>query len=179
MPRRGSRPPTGPWTLRWLRPGDAGRLAQLQSLFATAFADPETYASAPPGAAYHNRLLANPSFFALVALRGGQVVGGLTGYELAKPEQVRTELYLYDLAVAVAHRRQGLATALLRELQAFAAKRGAAGVFVQAHPEDRPAVRLYAKFGARHRVLHFDLPPRSAPVKRRGTKSSPVAKSVR
>jgi aminoglycoside 3-N-acetyltransferase I len=38
-------------------------------------------------------------------------VGGLIAYELEKFERARSELYIYDLAVAEDHRRRGVATA--------------------------------------------------------------------
>jgi ribosomal protein S18 acetylase RimI-like enzyme len=53
------------------------------------------------------------------------VVGGLAACELRKFEQERSEIYIYDLAVAVGHRREGIATALIRELQRADAARGA------------------------------------------------------
>ena len=65
---------------------------------------------------------------------------------------------LYDLAVAQAHRRQGVATQLIEQLRAIAHARGAWAVFVQADHGDDPAISLYDKLGAREEVLHFDLP---------------------
>ena len=94
---------------------------------------------------------------ALTAFRRGQVVGGLTAYELRKFEQERSEIYIYDLAVAAADRRQGIATALLEELRRIAAARGAYVIFVQADLGDDPAIALYTKLGRREDVLHFDI----------------------
>jgi aminoglycoside 3-N-acetyltransferase I len=42
-----------------------------------------------------------------VALQDGEVVGGIAAYELIKFEQERSEIYIYDLAVAATHRRKG------------------------------------------------------------------------
>jgi aminoglycoside 3-N-acetyltransferase I len=42
------------------------------------------------------------SFIAVVAFKGGDAVGGLAAYELKKFEQERSEIYIYDLAVASA-----------------------------------------------------------------------------
>ena len=85
------------------------------------------------------------------------MVGGLAAYELRKFEQARSEFYLYDLAVAGAHRREGIATALIMALRRVAAERGAYVVFVQADLVDAPAVALYTKLGVREDVLHFDI----------------------
>jgi aminoglycoside 3-N-acetyltransferase I len=104
------------------------------------------------------RLLGSDYFMALVALEGDEVVGGIAAYELRKFEQERSEIYIYDLAVAAAHRRRGIATALIEELKNIAAARGAYVVFVQADPGDTSAVALYTKLGKREDVLHFDIP---------------------
>jgi aminoglycoside 3-N-acetyltransferase I len=130
----------------------------LQQLFATAFEDPASYSSRPPSDAYVKRWLANPSSIPLVAIAEGTVVGGLVAYVLEKFEQERSEIYVYDLAVATEQRRRGIATALLRELQMIAMRLGAWVVFVQADYGDEPAIRLYESLGTREEVLHFDLP---------------------
>jgi aminoglycoside 3-N-acetyltransferase I len=67
--------------------------------------------------------------------------------------------YIYDLAVVSAHRRQGIATAMIEELKRIAAARGAYVIFVQADigAEDQPAIELYTKLGKREEVLHFDI----------------------
>jgi aminoglycoside 3-N-acetyltransferase I len=59
--------------------------------------------------------------------------------------------------VAAAHRRQGIATALVLELKKVAAARGAYVMFVQADLSDAPAIALYEKLGRREDVVHFDL----------------------
>ena len=70
-------------------------------------------------------------------------------------EQARSEIYIYDLAVAAHRRRQGVATALVSALRMIGAARGAYVIFVQADPADTPAVTLYTKLGVREDVLHF------------------------
>jgi aminoglycoside 3-N-acetyltransferase I len=134
-------------------------LVALSTTFGAAFEDTETYTAKRPGADYLKRLLTNDSFIALVALQDGQVVGGIAAYELRKFEQERSEIYIYDLAVLAAFRRQGIATALIKELQAIAATRGAHVIFVQADTtvDDEPAIALYTKLGSREDVLHFDI----------------------
>ena len=80
----------------------------------------------------------------------GATIGGLAAYELKKFEQERSEIYIYDLAVAAAHRRNGVATALIRTLGETARKRGACIMFVQADTgeEDAPANALYRKLAS-------------------------------
>ena len=116
-----------------------------------------TYTGARPSTDYLQRLLGSKHFIALAALKEDTLVGGLTAYELQKPEQERSEIYIYDLAVATAPRREGIATALIEELKTIAATRGAYVIFVQADCGDAPAIALYSKLGARAQVLHFDI----------------------
>jgi aminoglycoside 3-N-acetyltransferase I len=143
-------------------PADLPRLHALLDVFGAAFEDPETYADQRPDDAYLRRLLGSDTFVVLVAEVDGVVAGGLVAYELRKFEQARSELYIYDLAVATTHRRRGLATALIRHLQDLAAARGAWVIYVQADtgPEDAAAIALYTKLGTPERVLHFDIPVR-------------------
>ena len=144
-----------------LTSNDVGLLAGMLTMFGEAFDDADTYIGARPGDDYQRRLLSSDTFIALAAVVDGTVVGGLAAYELRKFEQERTEIYIYDLAVSAAHRRKGIATALIRELQVIAIERGAYVIFVQADKSDPPAISLYSKLGRREDVLHFDLPPRA------------------
>ncbi len=113
--------------------------------------------AAPPRLAYFERLLAREGFIALAAFRGEGIIGGLVAYELEKFEQERSEIYIYDLAVDEAQRRQGVATALIAKLQQIAAARGAWVIYVQADYGDDPAIALYTKLGTREDVMHFDI----------------------
>jgi aminoglycoside 3-N-acetyltransferase I len=150
--------------IRQLTPDDLPLMEGLLKVFGQAFNDVETYTASPPGADYLGRLLGGDTFIALVALKSGVVIGGLAAYELKKFEQERSEIYLYDLAVASAHRREGIATALIQKLKEIAARRRAFVIFVQADTgiEDKPAIALYTKLGRREEVLHFDIPVRSS-----------------
>lgn len=145
------------YTLRRLGPDDAELAARLNAMFGAAFGEPDTYGGDPPPAAYFAEVLARDHVVALVALAGGEVVGGLVAYELDKLECARRETYIYDLAVAEAHRRRGIATALIELCREIAAERGAWVVYVQADYGDAPAVALYEKLGRREEVLHFDI----------------------
>jgi aminoglycoside 3-N-acetyltransferase I len=145
-----------------LGPDDVGTLRAMLATFGEAFEDRATWVGAQPDHDYLRRLLAGGIFVAIAALTGAGVVGGLAGYLLPKAEQARSELYLYDLAVAASHRRRGIATALIERLRALAVERGAWVIFVQADLGDDPAIALYAKLGGREDVLHFDIAPRPA-----------------
>jgi aminoglycoside 3-N-acetyltransferase I len=132
-------------------------MTAMLTTFGAAFDDIETYSQNRPSAAYLQRLLGSDYFIAIVALQNGEVIGGIAAYELIKFEQERSEIYIYDLAVAATHRRKGIATALIQELKKIAAVRGAYVIFVQADLVDAPAIALYTKLGVREDVLHFDI----------------------
>ena len=83
----------------------------------------------------------------------------LAAYELQKLEQERSEIYIYDLAVAEAARRRGIATAVIQRLREIAVLRGAWVIYVQADYGDEPAIALYTKLGSREDVMHFDIAP--------------------
>lgn len=149
-----------PAEIRQLAPDDVELMNALLTTFGQAFNDMSTYTANRPGAEYLRRLLVGDSFIALAALIGDEVVGGIAAYELKKFEQERSEVYLYDLAVAAEYRRQGIATALIEALKDTAAARGAYVIFIQADtgPEDEAAIALYSKLGIKEKVLHFDIP---------------------
>jgi aminoglycoside 3-N-acetyltransferase I len=145
--------------IRLLGPDDVALLEAVAETFGKAFDDEQTYCGARPSFAYLERLLGSDYFIALAALEDGEVVGGLAAYELRKFEQERSEIYIYDLAVAEAYRRRGIATTLIGELRKLAMARGAWVIYVQADLGDEPAIALYTKVGAREDVLHFDIAP--------------------
>lgn len=130
----------------------------LLDCFGEASHETETYANHRPNAIYLRNLLASENFIALAALHENLLVRGLAAYELIKFEQQRSEIYIYDLAVSVAYRRQGVASALIETLQQIATDRGAWIIFVQADYGDNPAIQLYSKLDIREDVMHFDIP---------------------
>ena len=140
-----------------LSANDLALVEELLTVFGEAFDEVDTYSSSRPSDDYLKRLLGSDYFIAIAALKNGAVVGGLAAYELQKFEQERSEIYIYDLAVAAEHRREGIATALIQELKKIAVARAAYVIFVQADIGDEPAIALYTKLGVREDVLHFDI----------------------
>ena len=131
-------------------------MKQLLKVFGEAFGDAPTYQDAVPDEGTR------------VAARGADVHRGRgdarcgsrrrpRGIQLPKFERVRREIYIYDLAVAEAHRRRGLARGLILELKRIAKERGAYAIYVQADLADAPAIALYESLGTREDVLHFDI----------------------
>lgn len=140
--------------------GQTALLRRTLDMFGEEFEDADTYTSRQPSDAYLEHLLARDTFIALAALHQDAVVGGLAAYVLQKFEQERSEIYIYDLAVSQAYRRQGVATNLIEHLKPIAAGHGSHVIFVQADLGDDPAIALYSKLGVREDVLHFDIPVR-------------------
>ncbi len=149
------------FVVRRLEPGDATRFRKLNQLFAEAFDESghSDYAAAQPSDSYLESLLAKPHVIPLVALAGNQIVGGLVAYVLDKFEQERSEIYIYDLAVAEGYRRRGIARSLILELKKIAQKIGAWVIYVQADKDevDLPARELYDSLGEREDVFHYDI----------------------
>ena len=131
----------------------------MLAMFGKAFGDRATYADAQPDDYYLKELVSSESFIAIAALAEAEVVGGLAAYVLPKFEQARSEIYIYDLAVDSAHRRRGIATAMIEELKKLARAIGAYAIYVQADYGDDAAIALYSKLGIREDVLHFDILP--------------------
>lgn len=117
-----------------LEPGEATRFRELNQLFREAFGDDYPMDSRRPTDAYLESLL-------------------------DKFEQARSEIYIYDLAVAEAYRRRGIARSLIFELKKIAKKAGAWVIYVQADRDeaDKPARELYASLGEREDVFHYDI----------------------
>lgn len=145
------------YTYKQLSSADIPLLKELLCVFGEAFEDSTTYQSAPPSDTYLQALLGEPNCIVLVAMLGEEVVGGLIAYELKKFEQERSEVYIYDLAVAQHHRRLGIATKLIQELKPIAKERGAYVLFVQADTGDDAAIALYTSMGKKEDVHHFDI----------------------
>ena len=146
-----------PFSTHVLGIDDALLMRSVLSVFGEAFQDVQTYNGSQPSTAYLENLLGSDTFIAIAALKNQEVVGGIAAYVLPKFEQERSEIYIYDLAVLEAHRREGIATALIMELKKVASVRGAYVIFVQADLDDDPVIALYTKLGIREDVLHFDI----------------------
>ena len=146
------------YTYKQLFSSDVTIFKQLLKVLGEAFEDIETYQTSVPSDNYLQSFLEKTHCIVLVAMKGDEVIGGLVAYELEKFEQDRREIYMYDLAVAEAYRRQGIATHLINELKTIAKTRKAYVIFVQADPEDMSAIKLYESLGIREDVHHFDIP---------------------
>jgi hypothetical protein len=65
--------------VRTLTAADLAPMREMLHLFGRAFEAPDTYTRHPPDDAYLQALLGSPTFVAVAAFDGTQVVGALTG----------------------------------------------------------------------------------------------------
>lgn len=79
----------------------------------------------------------------LVAEKGGKVVG----YVSAEEDRVSGIARMTDLVVAPEARRQGVASALLSTIQAWALERGVGRILIEMQSKNYPCIRLAQKFG--------------------------------
>ena len=94
-------------------------------------------------------LLADPDTIFLVAFDGEQPVGFTFGYELDRRHGDERMLFIYELDVDEAYRRQGIATRLMQELLRLAEADGITDAFVLTEPDNVPANGVYEKVGGR------------------------------
>jgi aminoglycoside 3-N-acetyltransferase I len=150
--------------VRRLLLGERDLARRLFALMASVF---EETASEELPDAYIDRLLVRKDFWALVALDGDVVVGGLTAHTLMMTRSVSSEVFLYDLAVAAERQRQGIGRHLVTALCDGAAKEGIDVVFVPADDEDEHALDFYRAVGgtpAAVTIFTFERPAGRAPV---------------
>ena len=102
---------------------------------------------APPTREWTERFLRAPGHHLLLALEGERPVGFVSGVETTHPDK-GTEMFLYELSVHPAHRRRGVATALVRALAERARELGCHGMWVGVEPGNDAALATYRAAGA-------------------------------
>ena len=140
--------------IKRLEKNDVLTLKKLILLFDEVFEN-ETPAAASES--YLKTLLEKSEFIAFVAVRGNEVAGGLTAYELPMYYIEQSELYMYDIAVKSDFQRMGLGKKLLAALREYCRQHGIKEMFVEAHEEDKHAVGFYHTAGGHaEKVVHFN-----------------------
>lgn len=133
------------YTLQVLAENDIELAQQLLALFQNAF---NAKSAALPSRKYLQGWLARPEYHAIVALQNDAVIGGLTAYELEQLNGTR-EMFLYDIAVAQAQRRQGIGRALIAHMESLCVERGIAAWFVATEASETEAIGFYQANGLR------------------------------
>jgi len=116
--------------------GDDAKVAQASALF-----------DGPARADATRRFLGERGHHLLVAYVGDMPVGFVTGVELTHPDK-GTEMFLYELGVAEAHRRRGIGKALVTALARLAQEAGCYGMWTLTDEGNRAALATYAAAGA-------------------------------
>lgn len=124
-------------TLKPIRPGDEPLLARIAG---------EVF-DAPLEAPRLAACLAQPNHRMIVALDSGEVVGKCTAAVHHRPDKV-AELYIDEIDVAPAHRRQGIARAMLDAMFAWGASQGCGEAWVGTEDDNEAAQALYRARGA-------------------------------
>jgi ribosomal protein S18 acetylase RimI-like enzyme len=122
--------------IRALGPGDDAALAQAGSLF-----------DGPIQRDAAHRFLNADGHHVLIAILDGETVGFVTGVELTHPDK-GTEMFLYELGVAPAHRHHGFGTGLVGALRDVARHRGCYGMWVLTDGDNLAALAAYQRAGA-------------------------------
>jgi aminoglycoside 6'-N-acetyltransferase I len=91
--------------------------------------------------------LAQPGHLMVLTVSGGEVVGQARGMIHRHPDK-STELYIDNLGVTPARRRERLGTRMLDELVAWAASLGCEEAWVGTEADNGPARALYERRGA-------------------------------
>jgi aminoglycoside 3-N-acetyltransferase I len=92
-------------------------------------------------------LLGDEGTIFLAAFQGALPVGFVFGYELPRRHGAPSTLFIYELEVNEAWRRQGIATRLMAELERIARSRGVTEGFVLTEPDNGAANTLYESLG--------------------------------
>jgi ribosomal protein S18 acetylase RimI-like enzyme len=100
----------------------------------------------PPRSDAVNRFLTDPNHHLLIAYSGDVPAGFVSGVEVTHPDK-GTEMFLYELAVDEAHRRQGIGTALVEAIRDLARERGCYGMWVLTDDDNAAAGATYRKAG--------------------------------
>ncbi|MBC8164852.1 MAG: GNAT family N-acetyltransferase, partial [Bryobacteraceae bacterium] len=128
---------------------------ELFVLFADVF-EQEYQELTPP---YLARLLSRAEFWAVAAMAGDHIVGGITAHCLPMTLSEESELFIYDLAVRAEHQRKGIGRALVARLLDWAAVEGIRTAFVPADNEDTHALDFYRAVGGRESAVTIFLFP--------------------
>lgn len=102
---------------------------------------------------YLRQRLAQNDFHVLVARAGGEVVGGLTAYELPMFDKPEREMFLYEIGVIRLFRNRGIARALIDELKMICREKNIRVIFVGTSMDNSIARYLYESTGGVQEII--------------------------
>lgn len=126
---------------------------ELIRIFKTVFEND----TAIPERQYLEKLLLNPDFLVIAALKDGKVVGGLTIYVLHQYHHQKPLAYIYDVGVSPGHQGRGIGKALIAYACGYCKENGFDSAYVEAEMDDADAVRFYRRthFSGEMNAIHF------------------------
>lgn len=134
-----------------LNQADREMARALFLLMAEVFEEP----GEPLGDAYLDRLLGQPGFWAIAALAGDELVGGITAHTLPMTRTESAEIFIYDIAVRADYQRRGVGRQLMTALRTAAAAAGIHDIFVPADDDDTHALDFYRALGGEAAPVTF------------------------
>jgi len=126
-----------------LSPADRELAKKMFVMMATVFDE----RCEPLSDGYVDRLLSRTDFWAIAALIGDEVVGGITAHSLAMTRAESSEILIYDLAVRRDFHRNGIGRRLITALRTNAASIGIHTTCVAADNHDVHALGFYRALG--------------------------------
>jgi aminoglycoside 6'-N-acetyltransferase I len=124
--------------IRRVAPGDEGLFDRVADDVFDHPVDPEIMAA----------YLATPGHLFVVAVVAGEVVGQVAAVVHWHPDLRPVELYIDEVAVAPAHRRDGVASRMLDEMFALGRSLGCEEAWVGTEGDNLPAIAFYESRGA-------------------------------
>jgi len=114
----------------------------------------------PRAEAHARPFVDSPDHVKFVAYEDGEPVGFVSGVLTTHPDK-GTEMFIYELGVAEAFRRRGIARALVSALRDHAGALGCYGMWVLTDADSAGALAAYRDAGARppteHLMLEWEL----------------------
>jgi ribosomal protein S18 acetylase RimI-like enzyme len=91
--------------------------------------------------------LANPGNYLIIAQSEGQIAGFLLAYELERPDEPASQMFIYEIVVAGPLQRKGIGSALILFICTEARARQMLEAFVLTNRSNEQAIRLYTRTG--------------------------------
>lgn len=126
-----------------------------EKLIKSWYADEGDFNPKIPKDKHLSTLMAKDDFHIYVAIENGEVIGGLTAYELQMFDLEKHEMFLYEIGVSSKHRKKGVAKQLIESLKQTCTERNVKVIFVATSLDNKAAKQLYASTGGELEVVPF------------------------